>query len=491
MEKEILALIDINRDAVGTNRGFYFQYLTVVSKWIHHFMIGQDTDIYTEVDDDIKEVGDKLVFTQLKCYASSFNFKSEEIRKSLLNFFALYLQYHHEVETLAFHFATNTSVSSTEKVLQKWISEQPPVEEELITLCTAAVSEVLHEQIFLVRDRRLAKKNLTLADKEKIKENFKKLHAIIQDTGLVRNFVKKIRWDFGEIHPEEAIRLLHAQIMEQLEDPIFAAHPAKSLLDAMLSEVYRRSQLSDSSERKVNRNLLTTLLSAKETELSVHIDYRFTALFNFRLDAIENDIKDIKEVLDDTIHTQQQHGEMLDRLIEDQPKRKALPKRLTPIPYIDPSTVIGREEMLKTLYHLLSVVHQVSLQGEGAMGKSTLLKLYVNRYQHEYDHIIWISTESGLASSLTIHPQLAQHINLPISMSDNFSERFDLILGKLNAIDGNNLMIIDGYSTMEPQMSELRSLQNWHIMVGTRLRLEGWKSLSLQPLSFDSAKTLY
>lgn len=492
MEKEILALININRDAIPTNRGFYFQYLNVVSKWIHHYINNVDIDIYTEVDDDIKEVGNELMFTQLKCYTSAFSFKSEEIRKSVFNFFSLYLQYYKQAESLTFNFTTNTSISGSENLLEKWISEQPPVDEELQNLCISKVSKVLQEEITVIRNRRLAKKKLTLSDKEKLNKDFDKLDAIVQDTELVSDFVKRIRWEFGEIHSEDAVQHLASEILESLGNPIFAAHPAQSLLDAMLSEVYRRSQLSDPAERKVNSALLQSILSAKDTELSAYIDHRLITLFNFRLDIIENDIKDIKDALDDTVTTQKQQGVVLDQLIEAQSREKeTLPKQLTKIPYIDPFSVIGREELLFTLHQLLSDVRQVSLHGEGAMGKSTLLKLYVDRYHNEYDHIIWLSTESGLVNTLTLNPELSLHLNSPISASDQFSERFDLILGKLNKITGNNLLVIDGYSNIEPQMADLRSLKNWHIMVGTRLRLEGWKTLPIKPLSFESAKTLY
>ena len=66
MLEEILQIFDINTDAIATNRGFYYQYLSVLKKWINNFIEDNDIKTYTEVDDDIKEVGDNLVFTQIK-----------------------------------------------------------------------------------------------------------------------------------------------------------------------------------------------------------------------------------------------------------------------------------------------------------------------------------------------------------------------------------------------------------------------------------------
>lgn len=59
-----------NTDAIFTNRGFYYQYLSVLKKWVTNFVNDNDTPIYTEVENDIKEIGENYIFTQLKCYSS-------------------------------------------------------------------------------------------------------------------------------------------------------------------------------------------------------------------------------------------------------------------------------------------------------------------------------------------------------------------------------------------------------------------------------------
>lgn len=82
---DLLSFIKINREAIATNRGFYYQYLHVVLKWLDHYVNGIEDDIKTEVDEDIQEIGEQLVFTQIKCYSSVFSFKSPEIKKSLFS----------------------------------------------------------------------------------------------------------------------------------------------------------------------------------------------------------------------------------------------------------------------------------------------------------------------------------------------------------------------------------------------------------------------
>ena len=490
MNKDVLDLININRDAIATNRGFYYQYLNVVLKWINNYLNAENIDIYTEVDDDIKEVGEELIFTQLKCYASAFSFKSKEIQKSLLNFFSLYLQ--NKNLKLSFCFRTNSSISKNEKVLRSWIVEQPPSNKEILHLCTSKVSGVIAAEIKKIKNKRLSKNNDSLATRQTLMQGFEELNNLAGDELLITDFVNRIRWEFGEVQSEKAIEKLVIEISEQLKNPVFGGRPVTLLLEAMLSEIYRRSQLTDPEQRKVDNQLLRSLLDCRDEELYAYTDTRLSNLFNIRLDNLEKKVDNIDTVLKATTDIQNQQGQMLEKLIQKNVSFKhEVPKRITKIPYIDSSSVFGREEMLNNLHRLLLETSHISLNGAGGMGKSTLLKLYVHVYKDTFDHIIWINAQSGLVHGLTMNQEIAVNLNIPILDTDEFSGRFDLILNKLHQIHGNNLLIIDSYTKTESQLSELKSLNEWRIIVGTRLRLPGWKSLLAGALSFESAKTLY
>jgi len=90
--KTSIQLLLTNRDAAAVNRGFYYQYLNVLKKWIDNYISDNKADISTEVGDDIKEINGRIVFTQVKCYSSTFNLKSKEIHKALLNTPASFLK---------------------------------------------------------------------------------------------------------------------------------------------------------------------------------------------------------------------------------------------------------------------------------------------------------------------------------------------------------------------------------------------------------------
>ncbi len=121
----------------------------------------------------------------------------------------------------------------------------------------------------------------------------------------------KIRWEFKDLPPIEATEHLLAEINNLLENSLFIKHPKKIILDAMLSDIYKRSQLPAIVDRKVNNSSLKILLDKTEEELSNFCDQRFVKLFDLRFDVLENRINTIENVLSTTIKTQEKQGKVL------------------------------------------------------------------------------------------------------------------------------------------------------------------------------------
>ncbi|WP_126651916.1 dsDNA nuclease domain-containing protein [Chryseobacterium aureum] len=484
--QQLLALIDINRDAIATNRGFYFQYLTVAKKWLENYTSNIDKDIFTEVDDDIKEVGEEIIFTQIKCYSSTFSLQSKEIRKAIVNFFALYLKNKDHVENLVFDFITNTTVAKTEEILQKWISEQPIVNKDLLNLCSNKISEILFEEI----QKKLEKNNST--KKEENSENIPDFEDIIYDKNIIEDFTGKIFWHFDEIPPEEAIIILTNEIHLLLQDPIFSSRPVKLLMEALLCEIYRRSQEKNPQDRKVTNGILKEILETKDSELTKYIDKRLLNLFNFRLDILEDKLVNIQNILDNSLKVQEQHSDILNKISAEYKKANDFfPHFLTTIPFVNPDNLNGRNDLIDDLKHLLSENKHISVNGNGGMGKSYLIKSFVHKLHSEYDHILWLNVESGLVNSLTTNQQITSSLKIPPLEAGQFNEALNLIIHTLNNIPGQNLLVVDSYDVVEPEMEIVKSLQNWHIIAGTRLRLQDWKNLPIPSLDFEQAKALY
>ena len=272
-----------------------------------------------------------------------------------------------------------------------------------------------------------------------------------------------------------------------MDHPVFEKRPKKLILDVLLSEIYRISQLTDPEKRKVNKDILDGLLKSNDDEMVHYIDLRFAQLFQLRVDNLEKDVSIIKKTVDSLIDIQKLQGEKLDGLSG----KKLIPQRITTIPFINSSMMIGRETVIADLHDLLTDNKHVSVNGTGGMGKSSLLKLYVAKYVQDYDHLIWLNVETGLVSTLNFHEQLAVNLDLPALNPDEFSGRFGLIVNKLNQIAGNNLLVVDSYDSTEAEMAELQCLANWKMIVGTRLRLENVKTLTIKKLSFEESKAVY
>ena len=484
---DLLKFININRDAIATNRGFYYQYLHVVLRWLDYYVNGVDNDIKTEVDEDITELGDQLVFTQIKCYSSVFSFKSTEIKKSLLHFFSLHLDHLNNAKPAFFQFVTNTKVADSEQLLQKWVLTQDNIQKETLEQCGAIISEILLSEITAKTKRFSSKKSISADEKEVLESNLVAFQELLNQQDMIHDFVKKVKWEFKEIPTGKAVEKIIIEIHNYLDHPIFEKRPKKVLFDVLLSEIYRISQLIDPEKRKVNKNILDNILRSNDDELAAYIDLRFAKLFHSRIDVLEKDVDVITKTVDGLIDIQKLHGEKLEGLGGE----KLIPQLITTIPFINSSMMIGRETVIADLHNLLKYSRHVSVNGNGGMGKSSLLKMYVSKYVQDYDHLIWVNVETGLISTLNFHEQLAINLDLPALNPDEFSGRFGLIINKLNQIAGNNLLVVDSYDSTEAEMAELQCLANWKMIVGTRLRLENVQTIPIKKLSFEESKAVY
>lgn len=491
MDEKLISLININRDAVGTNRGFYYQYLSVVLKWIDIFVNDYDIDVFTEVDDDIKEVGDKLIFTQLKCYSSTLSLGSKEINKALLSFFSHYIRHISPDVKLQFRFVTNTFPGKNEKLLKQWIRAQPLPSGEFLSGCARTISKLLCKSIIQIRDKRISKGNFKKDSKSQILQQFNILLDFVRNEENISDFTSKISWEFQELSPVQSVEELVRRITDGLSNPKFGFLPSNLLFEAMLSEIYRRSQLADPKRRKVNNEDLRMLIAMKDEQLATYVDKRFIHLLDLRINLLEVAVSDLRNVIDETNRTQKQHGEILETLSEQRKAAsKALSKNITSIPFINSAAIFGRQSVASNIHHLFSQVRHICVDGNAGMGKSTLLKIYVDKYKDGYDHLIWLNVEQGLVSSLALNVHIARVLKLPL-VTEEYVERFSEITSLLSEIPGRNLMVIDGYSSFCPELEDLRLLSNWHILVGTRLRINGWEKVTVNALDFQSAKSLY
>lgn len=74
------------RNAIATNRGFYYQYLISLKKWVTNFIDEKNSELLVESGEDIKEEGNINAYSQIKSYSSNFSLQSAHLYPPRLQF---------------------------------------------------------------------------------------------------------------------------------------------------------------------------------------------------------------------------------------------------------------------------------------------------------------------------------------------------------------------------------------------------------------------
>ncbi|MFN0081926.1 MAG: dsDNA nuclease domain-containing protein, partial [Ferruginibacter sp.] len=110
-----LSIFSKDTDANAVLKGYEYQKLKTLETWLQNKINNRDEIIFCEYEDDIFQrnlnVGTSK-FTQVKLYTSkNFSFNSEEIKKSIANFFMIFVQGEYSFDDVEFIFETNTSIA--------------------------------------------------------------------------------------------------------------------------------------------------------------------------------------------------------------------------------------------------------------------------------------------------------------------------------------------------------------------------------------------
>jgi len=477
MNENTINIIGVNRDAVASNRGFYFQYLIVLKKWIKNFIEDKNIAVFTEVGDDIKEVGDKLIFTQLKCYTNSFSFKSKEVVKALYNFFVQFLIEKDNVAEIRFFFETNTSLKSNEKLLKEWAEQQSHLSNEVKQRCVVKLKSLLFSELKNHRN-----KSLQIAGsskKEEIKNAYEDFQSYLTDSNI-EAFISCIGWHFSNVSPEQAINENSIDILNLLKHEKFEQKPINILFNVLISEIYRCSQNKNESDRVLYNSTILSLLQKTDEELNKYIDQRFLALFNTRLNSIYIALNELQK--------EQVNQRKEINALKDTNKQNLLPKELSLSPILN-SKIINRDTDIDSVHDLLLNNKNLLLWGVGGIGKSTTANLYKHKYGHLYSHIIWLNVDGDLANSLMLNESISCYLNF--SGNENKNITINKIAEEINQIQGLNLLIIDDFDESYNVLSVLLQLKNWRIIITSRNLIKNLSAHKINEFNFEEACDLY
>ncbi|UXX79008.1 DUF4297 domain-containing protein [Reichenbachiella carrageenanivorans] len=258
-----------NTEAVDSQRGYQYQILRTLELWIENYQDGLDEEIFCEFEDDIfqrDESNGKLKFRQVKLYASNFSFKSEEIVKSLINFFFLHIKTGYKDFDKEFVFETNTSIAGKYKdnnaeLLRQWYENQDNLESDLIEKCKQLTKAIITEYV--------TSKSEQLKEEYEpkiISESLEQLKSI-QDTEW-ESFVRNIKWSFGETNPQlefsetiDRINLRLKNLNLNLGD-----HQIESLFGILYKEASLKATQKIPEERNLNSKILERLIKSSSSD---------------------------------------------------------------------------------------------------------------------------------------------------------------------------------------------------------------------------------
>ncbi|PFO95834.1 hypothetical protein COJ91_31460 [Bacillus thuringiensis] len=318
-----LSLFKKDTDAIATNRGFLYQYLKTLNTWIKNYILGHNVEIYCETEDDIKEldlINSIVRFTQVKCYSTSFSLKSEDIKKSIFNFFVLYSEYSCEYSG-EFRFITNSKVSRQSVLLDKWalsdgyldkglleelILESRKIIEEFITKEKDAQIKKFDEMI-LKRNNRITSDDpnseriqRSISELESKKENiriqYKRAMEYVQDDLKLKDFISKIKWEFDDISAEESIEVLKTENIELISKIKEIECVPKTMEARLLTEVFHKSSESLIENRVLTNNLFSEIIRESEEEIYQKADGVLVQIY-YRFDNLEEKMDAVIESL--------------------------------------------------------------------------------------------------------------------------------------------------------------------------------------------------
>lgn len=295
MTKNDLIIFKKNTDAISTNQGFYYQYLTTLKVWVSNYIAKEQIDIYCETEDDIFQINkseSKVSFTQVKCYAEGFSLRDTEILKSLINFFFLHLKYKDNF-TGQYIFETNAGTKQRAgKFLKDWASNQED-STYVINNCVDELKKNLQSFIEIEINNKIQKiKDKTvISSYSKFKSDF--LNEI--NSNSFNDFIIKIRWNFLEKESKSAINE-HISEINELINQLKQSIPLNLVFARLLSEILKRSSEKSIQNRILNSDVLNNILKESDDIMKLNLQNEVSLLMETNF-LILNEIDIVKNMI--------------------------------------------------------------------------------------------------------------------------------------------------------------------------------------------------
>lgn len=269
MSTNQLYIFSKDTDATATEQGYYYQKLKTLKTWLENRIANTQEVIYCDLEDDIFQrnfAEGTSKFRQIKLYSSNFSFSTEEIQKSIANFFMLFTKGDYLFDEASFVFETNSSIAremrgNDANLLKEWYEHQHQMSDDLITRCKARVKTIIDEYIQTGYAKQMA--GDTSGDFLKAKNYYEGLPDDFWDS-----FIKAIKWEFENVEQPEAIPKLREEIealVLLLPLPINAKE-VSTYVSVLLHEITQRTADPEKENRMLTNELLDKLILNQGTE---------------------------------------------------------------------------------------------------------------------------------------------------------------------------------------------------------------------------------
>ncbi|MCD4746243.1 MAG: tetratricopeptide repeat protein, partial [Bacteroidales bacterium] len=129
------------------------------------------------------------------------------------------------------------------------------------------------------------------------------------------------------------------------------------------------------------------------------------------------------------------------------------------------------------------------MNGMGGIGKTTLAEVYIETYDKEYNHIVWINVEENFKEAVLSNYVLLRNLRLEKLVPE---QQFVACMNELSNLGGPNLLVIDNAKhKLAAFYSLLPKAPNWHVLITSRERIEPFYIMDIDFLSLQDAIALF
>lgn len=157
--------------------------------------------------------------------------------------------------------------------------------------------------------------------------------------------------------------------------------------------------------------------------------------------------------------------------------------------------IVGRNQEVLQVQGILFDAHKankVLVHGIGGIGKSSLVRDFIERFEDQFDMIGWLDCNASIVEAFTENIELLKRLNVTFKDNQSLTERYDIVLEKLKHFNEKCLLVFDDLSSTEEKAFQDFTLpKNFKIIGTSRAAYRQVEKIEVLPLEAESSMTLF